>query len=244
MSAVLVDGDSVQNDRMKRLTPGTRAAALALSALLVLAGCGGAGDEESEPNGDASSQADDTESATDEGTGGPTEPGTELELEESAVFEWQPNQNQDPTTVELTVDSIAQGTRKDLRAIEVNPEPEEPLLYYVRITLENLGGGDLGGHSPISLPLYVNDGSSVLVRPADLLVEFTPCRLQKLPAKFPEGTSSDFCLVYLLDGRELADVSLVPNLEEDPITWTGEVTPPAGPKKKPAPKPQSPSPTS
>lgn len=227
---------------MKRLTPGSRTAALVLSSLLVLTGCGGDGDQDEGPGGDESSQAEETESGTDEETGGPTEPGTELELTEPAVFEWQPNQNQDPSTVELTVNSIAQGTRKDLRAIEVNPEPEKPLLYYVRITLENLGGGDLGGHSPISLPLYVNDGSSVLVRPADLLLEFKPCQLQKLPANFPEGTSADFCLVYLLDGRELSDVSLVPDLEEDPITWTGEVTP-ATPTKQPkprtSPKPQA-----
>jgi hypothetical protein len=232
---------------MKRVTPGTRAAALALSSLLVLTGCSGGDDAEQDPQSDATSPAEGTESPTDEETGGPTEPGTELELQESAVFEWQPNQNKDASTVELSVNSIDKGTQKDLRAIEVNPEPKKPQLYYVRITLENLGGGDLGGHSPISLPLYVNDGSSVLVRPAELLLEFKPCQLQKLPKKFPEGTSADLCLVYLLDGRQLSDVSLVPDLEEDPITWTGEVTPAGGKKKgtkpKASPKPES-SPTS
>lgn len=231
----------VQNDRMKRVTPLTRAAALACASLLVLTGCGGGDEDERDPQGDETSQATDEETSSEEETGGPTEPGTELDFKESAVFEWQPNQKKDPSTVELTVNRIDKGTRKDLRAIEVNPPPKEPQLYYVRITLENQGKTNLGGQSPLSLPLYVNDGSSVLVRPADLLLEFKPCQLKKLPKKFPAGTSADLCLVYLLDGRELADVSLVPDLEEDPITWTGEVG--AATKKK-APKKPKASPTS
>jgi len=226
---------------MKRLTPGTRAAALALSSLLVLAGCGGGDGEDEEPQGEETSET--TPSAGEEETDedGLTEPGTELELKESAVFEWKPNQNQDAGTLSLSVNRIDKGTKKDLRAIEVNPAPDKPQLYYVRITVENKGETDLGGRSPISLPLYVNDGSSVLVRPADLLLDFKPCQLKKLPKKFAGGTSANLCLVYLLDGSRLRDVSLLPKLDEDAITWEGEVS--TG-KKKPARKKPAASPTS
>lgn len=239
MSPVCRHAGDVQNDSMKRVAPGTRAAALALSSLLVLTACGGGDGGDAEPDAEETTQTTPAEEETD--ADGLTEPGTALDLRESAVFEWKPNQKKPGSTVSLTVNRITQGTRKDLRAIVVDPAPKDPKLYYVQVTVENTGDGDLGGFSPISLPLYVNDGSSVLVRPAELLLTFKPCQLRKLPAKFAGGATANRCLVYLLDGRELEDVSLVPDLDEDPIAWEGDVTTPGRrtpknttPKQKPS----------
>lgn len=226
---------------MKRVSPGTRAAALVLSSVLVLAGCGGGdGDAEEDPTaGEATATTSAGEEETDDD--GLTEPGTELDLGDPAVFEWKPNQKRDGSTVSLSVNRITKGTRKHLRAIEVNTQPEDPQLYYVRVTLENTGEGDLGGYSPLALPLYANDGTSVLLRPADLRLKFKPCPLEKLPKKFPEGASENLCLVYLLDGSRLEDMSLLPDIDEDPISWEAKVaTPPKKtPKKKPSASPTS-----
>lgn len=212
-------------------TPATRAVAVALTSVLLLGACGG-GDEGGEQPDETTSQATEategaSETAAEDET---TAPGTELQLGESASFDWQPTQDK-RSRVSVTVDRVDQGSAADLRAIAVNPPPKKPRLYYVRLTLENQGETDLAGASPISLPLYVNDGSSILVRPADLLLDFKPCPLQKVPARFTTGKAVDLCLVYLLDGAQLENVSLVPDLEQDAITWTGKVTEPQPPKK-------------
>lgn len=221
----------MQNDGMNRMTPGTRAAAVALASVLALAGCGGGGDTgDEEPTGDATATSTATEEETD--SDGLTKPGTELELQESAHFEWKPNQKRDGSTVSLSVDRITKGTSRHLRAIEVNTQPADPQLYYVRVTLENTGEGDLGGYSPVALPLYANDGSSVLLRPAELLLEFKPCPLEKLPKQFAEGSSANLCLVYLLDGAALENLSLLPDLQEEPITWDAELATPQKSKKQ------------
>lgn len=204
-----------------------RAASVVLVSALALTGCGG---------DDGKSKDDDVDSSESpsESTTGPTDPGTELALGEAATFEWSPNQRL-TSTVGVTVTRLDQGPNKDVEAIKVDPPLENPKLYYVHVTVENQGLTDLGGVSTLSLPLYVDDGSDVLMPAADVRLAFKPCPLEKLPTTFGSGAKQNFCLVYVLEKTVLQNISLRASETAPAITWTGEITKPvqpAPPKKK------------
>jgi hypothetical protein len=199
-----------------------RAASFVLVSALALTGCGG-DDKDKSNDGDNPS---DSPTAT---TSGPTDPGTELDLGESATFEWSPNQTA-TSTVAVTVSRIDAGPKKDVEAIKVDPPLKDPRLYYVHVTLENQGQVDLGGVSALSLPLYVDDGSDVLLPAADVRLAFKPCPLEKLPKTFGAGAKKNLCLVYVLKTVELQNISLRASDTEPAIIWTGEITKPVQPK--------------
>jgi hypothetical protein len=204
---------------------GARVASLILACSLALTACGGDDDgkdrKTDEPTGPA------TTAKTDDGI---TEPGSELELGETATVVWAPNQKL-KSTIAVTLTRIDQGTAKDIRAIKIDPPLKNPRLYYARFTLENKGTTDLGGLTPLAL-LYLDDGSDVLEPAALLRVKFKPCALKKLPAKFGQGKKADLCLVYAVD-TDLKNISLRPNETDAMITWTGKITKPVPAKKKP-----------
>jgi hypothetical protein len=197
-----------------------RAASVVLVSALVLSGCGGDDKDKADE--------DPTESPTTSTTG-PTEPGTELELGQSATFAWSPNQRL-TSTVAVTVTRIDQGPKKDVQAIKVDPPLKDPKLYYVHVRIENQGSVDLGGVSSLTLPLYVDDGSDVLMPAADVRLAFTPCPLEKLPAAFGSGAKKSLCLVYVLETTELQNLSLRASDTAPAITWTGPITEPVKPK--------------
>lgn len=218
---------------MKRVSPGVRAAALALTSLLVLAGCGGEGEKGGDDKETRSAkESKDAKDDAPKVPKGPTLPGTELDFGDTAQFAWEFKKDTS-SDVHVTVQSVTAGDPQHLQGILLNPAPKAPKLYYVKLTVENKGKTELGGLSPLALPLYVNDGSRVLVRPSDIIVNFAPCPLTKFPATFPQGAKAEFCLTYLLDGSEMESLALVPDLEKQPITWTGELTKPTPPATTP-----------
>lgn len=202
-------------------------ASVVLVSALALTGCGGG-------DGGTAKEDDDPTETPSASTTGPTEPGTELALGETATFEWSPNQSL-TSTVGVTVTRLDQGPNKDVEAIKVDPPLKNPKLYYVHVTVENLGLADLGGTSTLSLPLYVDDGSDVLMPAADVRLAFSPCPLEKLPTAFGSGAKKDFCLVYVLETTELQNISLRASDTAPAITWSGAITQPekpTPPKKK------------
>ena len=202
-----------------------RAASVVLVSALALTGCGGDGKDKAD---------DDTSESPSATTSGPTEPGTELELGEMATFDWSPNQTA-TSAAAVTVTRIDQGPSKDVLAIKIDPPLKNPKLYYVHVTIDNVGTADLGGVSALSLPLYVDDGSDKLMPAADVRLAFKPCPLEKLPKTFGSGAKKSLCLVYVLETTELQNLSLRASETAPAITWTGEITQPVKPtppKKK------------
>jgi hypothetical protein len=199
-----------------------------LVSALALSGCGG-------DSKDKTKGKDDPSTSPSETTTGPTDPGTELELGQSATFDWAPNQRATAATA-VTVTRIDKGPQKDVRAIKISPPLENPRLYYVHVTVANQGQADLGGVSALTLPLYVDDGSDVLMPAADVRLDFRPCPLEKLPETFGSGAKKNLCLVYVLRTTELQNLSLRVSDTAPAITWTGEVTQPVTPKPTPTKK--------
>lgn len=209
-----------------------RAVSVVLVSALALTGCG---------DDDGKSKDDDVDpsESPSASTTGPTDPGTELALGETASFEWSPNQRL-TSTVGVTVTRLDQGPNKDVEAIKIDPPLKNPKLYYVHVTLENQGLADLGGVNALSLPLYVDDGSDVLMPAADVRLDFKPCPLEKLPAKFGSGAKKKLCLVYVLETTKLQNISLRASDAAPAITWIGKLTKPVQPKAPTKKKKQTP----
>lgn len=212
--------------------PARRAAALAapLALSLVLAGCGG--DEAAEP------AAGSTEASASPSTGSTvavpegtaiTEPGTELAFGDSATVVHEPDQKRG-SVVELTVTGVRQARISAFRAYTLDDRTRASTPYYVDVRVENVGETDLGG-APV--PLWAVDERNQLVQASTFTARFEPCASTPLPAEFGTGESVETCLVYLLpDAGVLQAVSFRPTQEVEPITWTGEVEPPAPARTK------------
>jgi hypothetical protein len=211
-------------------------AALALALAASAAGCGGDGGKV-KPN---DSKPTKTAGIT------LTPSGSKLDLGEFAKLKWVPNQNVSGL-VEVTVTKILLGSSKDTAKVEINPRPEGMRLYYVTLHLENLGTTNLGGVSPNTLPLHLDEGADLLQQPAsiDPKLKFESCPSALLPAKFGKGAEADVCLVYVATSP-VKRLLLQPEAG-DVIEWPGTVTTPSpsptpsksGTKKPAAKKPSA-----
>jgi hypothetical protein len=152
--------------------------------------------------------------------------GAKLELGEAAQLKWVPNQNV-TGLVDVAVTSILQGSAKDTAKVEIKPRPEGMRLYYVKIHLKNLGKTDLGGVSPNTLPLHLDEGADLLQQPAsiDPKLKFDLCPSSALPAKFGKGAEADVCLVYVATAP-IEKLLLQPEAGDE-IEWPGTVTTPS-----------------
>ncbi|MQW75388.1 hypothetical protein GHK92_05840 [Nocardioides sp. dk4132] len=162
-----------------------------------------------------------------------TEPGTELELGDTAVVAWEPRQKT-VGVLEITVNRLERTTfEKSFEGWKLEPAVRRTTPYFVRARVANVGDTDLGG---VEVPLYIVDAKNTLVRYSRFASTFEPCDSGDLPKKFRPGQERDVCLVYLAPDRgRLTAVSFRPTEEFDPITWTGKVRTlgePAKPGKK------------
>ena len=216
--------------RLVRRRSAAVSAALAVCLAAGVTGCGGDGSGDKKPG-----------KAKPTTTAGVTltPSGAKLDLGEAAQLKWVPNQNV-VGLVDVAVTTILQGSEKDTAKVEIKPRPEGMRLYYVKIHLKNLGKTDLGGVSPNTLPLHLDEGADLLQQPAsiDPKLKFDLCPSSALPAKFGKGAEADVCLVYVATAP-IEKLLLQPEAG-DTIEWPGTVTTPSPtptPKKKQAAKP-------
>lgn len=220
--------------------PVLTAAAALLSISLVLAGCGEEtaksggknggkdGGTTGAPTADANEQ---TEVPVPEGVT-LTEYGTELKFGEKATVAYAPNEKR-KSVLELTVNSATRGTIADLAAYTLEERTRRSTPYYVRVTVKNIGDGDVG---QMSIPLYLVDNRTpkTLIIASSFTNSFKKCPSTKLPTTFAPQAQLSTCLVYLAPDRgTLTGVSFRDaDAEGDPILWTGTVKVPAKKKKK------------
>ena len=150
-----------------------------------------------------------------------TEPGSELEVGETATVAWEPRQKT-VGVLDITVTGMEVTTfEKSFGGWKLTPEVRKTTPYFVRARIENVGDTKLGG---VEVPLYIVDGNNTLVRYSRFASTFKPCDSGDLPKGFGPGAKTQVCLVYLApDKGDLTAVSFRPTEEFDPITWTGPV---------------------
>jgi hypothetical protein len=206
-----------------------RAAAVAATAAIVLASCGGESTEEAVETPTPSVSPSPSSTVNVPAAVELTEVGADLSFGDSATVIYEPNQKRG-TVLELTVKKAAQGTTKDFSGFILDDYTKAATPYYVDVEVTNVGEGDVGG---AAVPLWGVDADNTLLPAATFTTTFRRCPSKALPKKFgPEKTFST-CLVFLApDKGKMEAVSFRPNQEFDPIRWTGEIaTPEPEPKK-------------
>lgn len=184
-------------------------AGLACLGVLV-AGCSGSGDTDSA--GDASDSAPTSAATTSTGQSsstpsptksssptptmqwekGTTKPGTTMAVGKKAEvrFKTGPKHN---SLVAITVDKVRRGDLKDLSEFKVPEKVQRSSIYYVNVTVKNVGNGDLSGEQ---VKLYGKVSKNTVVQPATFTGGFKKCTNEELPKKFTKGEKAETCLVF------------------------------------------------
>jgi hypothetical protein len=201
-------------------------AALLLPALM-LSGCGG--DPKAKPTAKPSVDLPTGDVTIPDGVT-LTKAGTQLKFGEPGLVAYQPNP-QRSSVLSVTVNSAQAGRIADFAAFQLDPVTKTSQPYYVKVTVKNVGSGDL---SRMGIPLYAVDASNALVRSSSFNNGFPQCPSTPLPADFGAGKTYSGCLVYFVpDKGTLVEMSYRPLQAFEPITWRGTVQPPvAKPSKK------------
>jgi hypothetical protein len=203
------------------------AAALLVSAALVLAGCSGSGSSspQSGPGGSTSTgQSHGTGSSLPVPTGVTVTPeGTSLKLGQAATVAWQPDQKT-VGVIKMAVTRQEQVPVSTFRDFRLDRATRRSTPYFVHVTVKNLGKSNLS-HVPV--PLYLLDHRHTLLQASTFQATFPACPSRPLPAKFKRGSHTTACLVYFVPKHgKLVAMSFRPSEDYDAITWRGPVQKP------------------
>ncbi len=197
-----------------------------LAPALVLSACGG-GDPSAKPTATPTVDLPTGDVDVPEGVT-LTPAGTTLAFTEPAVVAYEPN-SQRSSVLSMSVDSIQTGQIADFGAYQLDDRAKTSTPYYVRVTVKNVGSGDL---SRSAVPLLAVDTRNTLRQPSTFNNEFTKCPSKPLPAGFAPNMSVQSCLVYLIpSGGTLTEMSFRPLQAFEPILWKGDIAPVVVPKK-------------
>jgi hypothetical protein len=201
--------------------------AVVLGVALTVSGCGG----NATPRAKATQTPVNTETQVPVPSGVTlTKYGAELKFGESATVAYAPN-NLRKSVVELTVLSASRGSIADLSSYSLDDRTRASTVYYVRVSVKNVGTGDVG-RSPI--PLLLVDNRDTLLQPSKFEnAPFTKCPSLPLPTAFGPNAAMSTCMVFLApDHGTMTAMSFRPDQAQAPIVWKGVVTVPAKTKKK------------
>jgi hypothetical protein len=214
-------------------------AVLITSAALTLAGCSGSdGKSSSSDGGSASASASSASSPSPSSTVSVpsgtqlTDQGSTLAFGDTGTVIFETTQHRG-TVLQLTVKSVTQGSLADFKGFILDDKYKQNAdYYYARVTVKNVGQGDVGG---VAVPLWGVNASNTLLPAVNFTTTFAKCPSSLLPAKFGPGASLSTCLVYLSpDKGALSAISYRPSQEFNPIVWKGDITTPKPtPTKKP-----------
>jgi hypothetical protein len=149
-----------------------------------------------------------------------TDPGSELGLGEQATVAWQVQADR-VGVLAVKVRGLVKADIKQLREWQLDVAGRASSLYFVTMTVANMGSEDLSGRR---IPLYVLDDANELIESSAFKTEFEPCPSPALPRGFAAGEKVTVCQAYLVPRRgELKAVSFRPTPSFNPITWVGRV---------------------
>jgi hypothetical protein len=157
-----------------------------------------------------------------------TDPGSELGFGEQATVAWRPEKGQ-VGVLNVRVRRLVAADIQALQNWQLDAAGRTSSLYYVTMTVANVGDQDLSGQR---IPLYVLSGANALVESSAFEKDFKPCPSNALPDGFVTGEKVTLCQAYLVPKRGQVDaVAFRPTEKFNPITWVGKVSEPAEPKK-------------
>jgi hypothetical protein len=158
-----------------------------------------------------------------------TDQGTKLTFGKPATVIFEPVQNRG-TVLQLTVQSVRQGTLADFRGFILDDAYKRNADYfYAQVRVTNVGTGQVGG-APV--PLWGVNRANTLLPAVNFTTRFPACPSQALPPRFGAGATMSTCLVYLSPNKGgLRAVSYRPSQQYDPVTWTGTIAKPKPAKK-------------
>jgi hypothetical protein len=161
-----------------------------------------------------------------------TDPGSELGLGEKATVAWRIRQGRGQGQVgalDVKVRKLVRADIGDLKDWQLDADGRTSALYYVTVTVANVGDVDL---SDRRIPLYVLDGAGALVESSTFKTDFDPCPSPAMPEGFVTGEKTTVCQAYLVPKRgDLRAVAFWPTDDFNAITWVGKVTEPKQPKQ-------------
>jgi hypothetical protein len=219
--------------RARRVTT----AAVLTAAALALTGCAGSASDDTSEASTSPSESSSTASPSPSSTVSVpasvtlTDQGSSLPFGKAAAVIFESTQNKG-TVLQLTLHGVQKGRLSDFRNFILDdPYKQQANYYYAKVSVKNIGDGDVGG---VAVPLWGVNAANTLLPAVSFETPFPTCPSRRLPASFPPGATLDTCLVYLSpDHGSLESVSYRPSQEFDPIVWKGTIEPPA---KEPAKK--------
>lgn len=191
------------------VAPTTRWVTVAVLGLLALSGCTGP-----ESSDDAPKPSPTTVATTlDDGT---TAPGTALKLGDVAKVRYSAKAEKS-SLIALKVTSIRRGKISALDDFDLDAKDKKSNVYYVTVTVKNLGATDLSGQ-PITL--YGKVSAGLVVPPVEFGSTFKPCDYQPLPKGFKKSQRANVCIVMLAPKKgtvKAVEFRAADNAE--PISW-------------------------
>lgn len=181
------------------------------AAGLLVAGCGGGGDDKADdaPQTSVSTTTED----------GMTTPGTTVELGQPATVAYPAKiPDRDPiSTIEVTVTGVKKGSVKDLSQFTLPDRAKNSGVYYVRADVQNVGDGNLSGRS---LVLYGKASDTLVVPPVTFGSTFARCNYQPFGKNFTQGKKAKVCMVMLVpDKGTISEVQWRGPDNAEPISW-------------------------
>lgn len=152
-----------------------------------------------------------------------TKAGTSLKFGEPAYVAYEPN-TQRSSALSLSVNSIQAAKISAFASYQDYDRIRKSRPYYVRITVKNVGTGDLGG---AAVPLLAVNNTNALVQPSTFNSNpLAACPSTSLPAAFTGGKTHQGCLVYLMpEGGTVVAMSYRPLQAFPAILWKGAILP-------------------
>jgi hypothetical protein len=197
-----------------------------------LGACGGDDDSDGEEEAGAppTTQEAPPPTTTEDASpgGGATEPGTTLDVGETAHVTYkplsEPFEGGKTFDLDVTVVEIEKGSIDDFEGIELDAEQRESTPYYVKVRVESTGEnvpvGDQDGDPDLGFDGVDDRGQNQ--SSVTFIGDFPRCQDEDAPSPFGEGESYETCLAYLIPGGgSISEVRWTGSNEyqTEPVVW-------------------------